>query len=94
MGPFHFAEALESAPLRWRGGGGGAALLRLLPEGGSGAETDLNTLGSEGVETTGPRGVDCSCTPGGMRVVLSFMSNRWNGGCRLFMWVLHSGLKP
>ena len=61
MGPFHFAEALESAPLRWRGGGGGgAALLRLLPEGGSGAETDLNTLGSEGVETTGPRGVDCA----------------------------------
>ena len=82
-----FAEALESAPLRWRGG---AALPRLLPVWGSGAETDLNTLGSEGVETTGLRGVDCSCTPGGMRVLLSFMSSRWNGGCRLLMWVLVS----
>ena len=82
-----FPEALESAPLRWRGG---AALPRLLPTGGSGAETDLNTVGSEGVETTGPCGVDCSCTPGGMRVLLSFMSSRWNGGCRLLMWVLVS----
>ena len=77
-----FAEALESAPLCWRGE---AALPRLLTTGGSGAEIDFNTLGSEGVETTGPRGVDCSCTPGGMRVLLSFMSSRWNGGCRLLM---------
>ena len=82
-----FAEALESASLCWRGG---AALPRLLPAGGSGAETDFNTLGSEGVETTGPRGVDCSCTTGGMRVLLSFMLSRWNGGCCLLMWVLVS----
>ena len=27
---------------------------------------------------------------GGMRVLLSFMSSRWNGGCRLLMWVVVS----
>lgn len=70
--PVRVFGPLERATLRPRG----APMPRLLAAGGSGAETVLNTLGSEGGGAT----TVCSCGPPGEDKVLPpFKSRRWKG---------------